>query len=51
MEAFGAFLTFVVVPVAIAVGVWLLFMLGTALGVEWYVSAVAILLIGRYLMT
>jgi hypothetical protein len=41
-------LILLVVPCIIAVGVWALFLLGDFLGVQWYVSAVAILLIGRY---
>jgi hypothetical protein len=36
--------------VLIAICVWVLFLLGGYLGVQWYVSAVAILLIGRFLI-
>jgi hypothetical protein len=39
---------FVVCAAGIAVAVWGLFLLGDHLGVPWYVSAVAILLIGRF---
>ncbi len=42
------FALYVGVPAVIAIVVKLLFMLGATLGVEWYVSAVAILLMGRY---
>lgn len=38
----------VLISVGIAVAVWVLFLVGSSLGVQWYVSAVAILLIGRY---
>jgi len=33
----------------LAVAVWLAFKIGASLGVEWYVSAVAIILIGKFL--
>ena len=33
---------------AIALAVWGLFLLGDYIGVPWYVSAVSILLIGRF---
>lgn len=36
--------------VLIAVFVWALFLLGNYLGVQWYVSAVAILLMGRFVI-
>jgi len=34
----------------IAIAVWGLFQLGAFLGMQWYVSAVAILLMGRFLI-
>jgi len=34
----------------IAVLVWALFLLGSVIGVQWYVSGVAILLIGQFLL-
>ena len=43
-------LIIILICAGIAVAVWALFLLGKFLGVEWYVSAVAILLIGRFLL-
>jgi hypothetical protein len=45
-----AFLAILAYCIGIAVVVWVLFLLGAFLGVQWYVSAVAILLIGRFLI-
>ncbi len=47
---FDHFVIVSAICVGIAVAVWGLFLLGAFLGVQWYVSAVAILLIGRFLI-
>lgn len=48
---FLQFLAVVAICCAIAVSVWALFLLGAFLGVQWYVSAVAIILIGEFLLS
>lgn len=51
MEIVRILLSFVAICVVIAVGVWAMFLLGSFLGVQWYVSAVAILLVGYFLLS
>ena len=47
---FDRFVIIAAICLGIAVAVWGLFELGSFLGVQWYVSAVVILLIGRFLI-
>jgi hypothetical protein len=47
MEAFVSLLLFLAGCAIIAVSVWAIFLLGAYLSQPWYVSAVAILLMGR----
>ena len=49
-QMFDHFVIVGAICVGIALAVWGLFQLGSFLGVQWYVSAVAILLIGKFLM-
>lgn len=47
---FDAFVIFAAISLGIVVAVWALFQLGAFIGVQWYVSAVAILLVGNFLI-
>lgn len=51
METARIVFFYALICVVIAVSVWALFLLGSFLGVPWYVSAVAILLIGYFLLS
>jgi hypothetical protein len=49
-QMFDHFVIVGAICAGIAVAVWGLFQLGAFIGVQWYVSAVAILLIGKFIM-